>query len=149
MPNGSPEFLGEEGVADPMVKERMDYALELGGEAFLCTMKHENGTFDHTRKHEFSPPHYLCWNHASWEAKRAPDQLLNQWKCKSGIEGYFWKKHHDYGFGISNGYNAHLFADDRFMTDWKWQMEEAHKIWKEKPYRFHAWTKHCTNFKLK
>ena len=127
------------------IEERMNYALELGGEAFLCTLKHENATFDHTRRHEYSPPIYLCWNDESWAKRQAPDQREYQKKCVNGEAGWAWRKHYDWGFGINDGYHAELFEDDRFFTDWRYQMERAYEIFAKNPHEFHAYTKFCSN----
>jgi hypothetical protein len=106
-------------------------------------MDYENSTYDHTRKHEFSPPIFLCWNYQSYKEKKAPNQKNEQIHCYNNEKGWFWKKHWDWGFGLNDGYNAHLFADERFMADWEWQMEQAYNIFKEKPYRFNAYTRYC------
>lgn len=61
--------------------------------------------------------------------------LIDQRKrklCNTDKKNYYWKTHWDYGFcGISDGYKESTFKDKRMFTDWKWQMEQCYKMYKD------------------
>lgn len=41
------------------------------------------------------------------------------------------KRYYDFGLcGVSNYYHPEIVNDPRFFTDWKWQMQECHKLYK-------------------
>lgn len=134
----SVEFLGEEGSTDFNKQERIDYARKLGGEPFVCTMEREtNYTWNHTFRHDMSPPINRCWTWEAWEKKRP----IPPEKCWH-MENTFTRMSYDYGFGINDFWNAHIVYDERF-SDWRWQMEQAYQIFKNKPHRFNAYTNFC------
>ena len=112
--------------ASPAMQKKIDYAYHIseGDKTFVALLEAENSAWTHDLKH--TAPYWLCWNHQAFENKRAPNQEFNQHRCRDGQDGWFWRKHYDFGFcGTGDGYKKHIVDDPRFFSDWKWQMEQC------------------------
>lgn len=108
--------------------EVLRYAWEISkSEDFIYTIMGENLMLNHDRKHNL--PYFLCWNWASWNRKIAPNQAENAWKCKKGMNGWFIRKHWDWGHGVGDGYHKKIVDDPRFFSDWKWNLEQTFELW--------------------
>jgi hypothetical protein len=81
----------------------IDYAWEISGDStFIYLLKAENGEISHDRKH---PGGYI----------------------PKGQK----KRYYDWGFCGMSGFNkSKIVNDKRFLSDWKWQMEQCHKEYK-------------------
>ena len=114
---------------EPTYKTVEDYLLKISNDPkFVCTAKAENGLLTYKRKHNKS--YLLCWNWQAWEEKDPPNQLYAMSKCENDTEGWFWRKHNDFGFGVSDGYYKKIVDDPRFFTDWRWNVDQTYKLYK-------------------
>ena len=116
--------------ATPEQQEKVDYAWEISKDIeFIYTVEGENSLWTHDRKHNL--PYYLCWNMESWDNGHAPNQLYNRQKCIDGTQGWFWREHQDWGYcGTGDGYKKHIVDDERFFTDWRWQMGQCWEMYR-------------------
>jgi len=108
----------------------MAYAWEVSGgdKDFVLTLNAENGAWTEDRVHDGK--NFLCWDHASWDKRTAPDQRTNAWKCREKQEGWFWKAHKDHGIcGINDGYKKKIKESPNF-SDWKWQVQKCLELYR-------------------
>lgn len=104
--------------------EVLNYAWKISkNKDFLCTILGENIQLTHDRKHDYN--HQLCWTWKAWETKHVPNQ---EWCWKQ--DDYFVRIHTDWGFGISDGYYRWIVEDERFTSDWKWNLEQTFSLWR-------------------
>lgn len=109
----------------PEQNEVLNYAWEISqDEDFLCTILGENAQLTHDRKHNYE--HSLCWTWDAWATKRPPNQ---KWCNAQPDENTFRRVHTDWAFGISDGYYRWIVEDERFFSDWKWNLEQTYKLW--------------------
>jgi len=97
----------------------------------------ENGAWTHDSEHGKS--YRLCWTWKAW----AGGVLPNQTDCWGGLDhngsDNFVKVHNDHGFcGVSDGYYKHIYENPRFKSDWKWQIEQCHSLYKGGT-KFYGW----------
>jgi len=117
----------------PYLKNGTDYqntvlkhAWEISNnEDFICTILGENSQLTHDRTHNYT--HQLCWTWKTWETKHPPNQ---RWCNGLSEEQRFYRTHTDHGFGVSDGYYRWIVEDARYLSDWRWNLEQTHKLWK-------------------
>jgi hypothetical protein len=84
-----------------------------GDKDFLLTLATENGKISIDRRHNL--PYYRC----SW----GYDKNTNSCRGK-------WEKHWDWGLcGTSDFYHPEITSDARFLTDYKFQVEQCWKMY--------------------
>lgn len=111
---------------EPYKTERASYAYQISGgdRDFVKMLQAENGAWTHDSKHPL--PYALCWTWDSFNRGVLP----NQKACWNNPDR-FTKTHYDYGFcGMSDGYKKHIVDDPRFLSDWKWQIEQCYNEYK-------------------
>lgn len=80
----------------------MNYGYQICGLEFAYLMKAEQGTLDPFSKH-----------HKSYWCKRTQSMA------------------DDYGYGVSECYHPEVTEDPRYFTDWKWNIQETCRLYKE------------------
>jgi hypothetical protein len=89
---------------------------------FVYTIFEENTSLSHDLKHPNG--YYLCWTSEALNRGVLP----NQRSCMKDNNS-FSKLHHDWGFGLSDGYYKHIVEDERFLSDWRWNIQKTFEVW--------------------
>lgn len=110
------------------------YSISQKDKDFVLLLNAENQKWNYKEKHKKG--YKLCWTWDHWKIGKLPNQL----SCNAfSSNEKFYRTHYDYGFcGMSDGYKKHITDDPRFLTDWRWQIDQCYKEYKAGT-RFYGW----------